>query len=220
AGTLAAPSASGQLEVPQLALSESRPSCDDSRKRTLTFRAVRLSVAIDGGMVSIRPFTTELRDGSLSSVVALELRDGGVLHLRETTVRALPLAPVLVDYLCQGYAVTGPLDLVANLSTRPSSFLASLSGEGRFRIGPGQVVGSQALSALGVLRRVGQAAFGPGERIGGVPLDFDSISATYVIDGGRARTRDFTYVSRLMKLMASGEYGLVDGRLNLDVLVT
>src|SRR5439155_13384020 len=48
AGTLAAPSASGQLEVPQLALSESRPSCDDSRKRTLTFRAVRLAVAIDG----------------------------------------------------------------------------------------------------------------------------------------------------------------------------
>jgi len=152
--------------------------------------------------------------------VALELREGALLRLRDTTIRALPLAPVLVDYLCQGYAITGPLDLAADLSARPSSLLASLSGAGRLRIGPGQVVGSQALAALGVLTRVAQVTLAPGERTGGAPFDFDSITANYTIDNGTARTPDFTLTSRLMKLTAAGEYGLADGRMNLDVGVT
>src|SRR5439155_14812130 len=129
-------------------------------------------------------------------------------------------APVLVDYLCQGYAVTGPLDLTADLSVRPSSFLASLSGTGRLRIGPGQVVGSQAIAALGVLRQVARTAPGAGERIAGAPLEFDSITATYAIDRGVVTTRDFTYASRPMKLTVAGDYGLVDGRMNMDVAAT
>lgn len=219
-GTVTAPSASGELEVAKLAVSESPSACGEPRRRTLTFESVRLPVKIEGSMVTIRPFTTTLRGGNVSSAVALDLREGALLRLRDTTIRALPLAPVLVDYLCQGYAITGPLDLTADLSARPSSLLASLSGAGRLRIGPGQVVGSQALAALGVLTRVAQVAVAPGERTGGAPLEFDSITANYTIDNGTARTPDLTLTSRLMKLTAAGEYGLADGRMNLDVGVT
>ena len=216
-GTLAAPSASGELELPQLSVSESRPACAEPRRRTLTFQSVRLPILIDGGMLTVRPFTTTLHGGKVSSAVALDLREAAVLRLRETAIFALPLAPVLVDYLCQGYAITGPLDLVADLAARPSSLLASLSGSGRLRIGPGQVVGSQAVAMLGAMTRVAQTAVAPGERTSRAPIDFDSITASYVIDAGVARSRDFTFTSRLMKLTAAGEYRLSDGRMNLDV---
>lgn len=219
-GTLAAPSASGQLELSQLAITDSHPSCTDPSRRTLTFQSVRLPVSIESGLLTIQPLTTALRDGQVSSAIAVELREGMTVRLRETTIRALPLGPLLVDYLCQGYAVTGPLDLTAELLARPSSFLASLTGSGRLRIGPGKVVGSQALAMLGALARVAQAALAPGERITGEPLDFESIAGTFTVDSGIARTRDFTLTSRMMKVTAAGEYGLVDGRMNLDVTAT
>ena len=219
-GTVGAPSLAGELEVAKLAVTDSRPACGEPRRRTLTFESVRVPVKVEGALVTVRPFTTTLRGGNVSSAVALELREGALLRLRDTTIRGLPLAPVLVDYLCQGYAITGPLDLTADLSARPSSPLASLAGAGRLRIGPGQVVGSQALAALGVLTRVAHVALAPGERVGGAPLDFDSITANYTIDRGIARTADFTLTSRIMKLTAAGDYGLADGRMNLDVGVT
>ena len=34
-------------------------------------------------------------------------------------IKAPLLAPVLVDYLCEGYAVSGPLDLTGEISGRP-----------------------------------------------------------------------------------------------------
>ena len=66
----------------------------------------------------------------------------------------MPIEKLLVDFLCQGYAVTGPLDLIGQTSARLSEMWTTLNGVGQLRLGPGKVVGPQALALLNnVVRR-------------------------------------------------------------------
>ncbi len=57
--------------------------------------------------------------------------------LRDITVKGVQLEPVLVDYLCQRNAVTGPLDLTGQATLQPPQALATLNGSGRLHIGAG-----------------------------------------------------------------------------------
>jgi uncharacterized protein YhdP len=52
------------------------------------------------------------------------------------------------------------------------------------------------------------------------PLRFDSITASYTITNGVARTEDLVYQARDLRLTGAGTYGLVDGRTAMDVVVT
>jgi hypothetical protein len=59
------------------------------------------------------------------------------------------LEPVLVNYLCQRNAVTGPLDLTGEATLRLPEPLSTLNGSGRLQIGAGRVIGPDLLNALG-----------------------------------------------------------------------
>ena len=60
--------------------------------------------------------------------------------LRDIQVKGVQLEPVLVDYLCQRNAVTGPLDLTGEMSLRLPEAMPTLAGSGRLSIGAGRVV--------------------------------------------------------------------------------
>jgi hypothetical protein len=127
---------------------------------------------------------------------------------------------VLVDFLCQTYAVNGPLDLDGRLAFRPADLWRSLEGQGHLRIGPGKVVGGEALDLLsGVARLVGPVLGGADPTVVSVPVDFDSITGTYTIDRGVVTTRDLLYTARATKVGVAGTYALATGRLDLDVRV-
>ena len=51
------------------------------------------------------------------------------------------------------------------------------------------------------------------------PVEFDSITGTYRITNGVVSTRDLVYTSRAMTVTVVGDYALVGGRMNLDLLV-
>jgi uncharacterized protein involved in outer membrane biogenesis len=222
-GTLGAPSVTGELELSRLTVTQARPACPEPRRRTLTLDAVHLPVSFAKDVLTSQPFTTKLANGSVSANITLSVPEGAV-QARGLAVRALPLAPVLVDYLCQGYAVTGPLDLTGEVSTRPAELLETLSGSGQLKIGPGKVVGPQALKLLSGVTRVGGAVASilsadlPASLFGS-PLDFESITATYRIRGGVVSTSDLKYVSRAMQVTAAGQYGLADNQMNVDLVV-
>ncbi|OGL03852.1 MAG: hypothetical protein A3I03_14420 [Candidatus Rokubacteria bacterium RIFCSPLOWO2_02_FULL_68_19] len=127
-----------------------------------------------------------------------------------------------MDYLCQGYAVSGPLDLTGELSARPANVLGTMNGQGQLKIGAGKVVGPAALALMGGVARL---AGGLSSVLNvdlplslfSSPLDFESITASYRITDGRLTTQDFLYTSERMRVAAVGEYGLADGRMNFDV---
>jgi uncharacterized protein YhdP len=120
--------------------------------------------------------------------------------------------------------VSGPLDLSGDLAMRTSDMWRTMNGTGRFQVGSGRVVGEgalalvrQVLQAGSVIDRAVRGDFsGPGK----TALEFQSITGTYKITNGLARTDDLVYQSKDLKLTAAGTYGLADGRTDMAVVIT
>jgi uncharacterized protein involved in outer membrane biogenesis len=222
-GTVGKPKASGDVELRDLAVTQTNPGCPKPRRRTLTLGTVKMNIAWENSRLTGRPVTASLAGGSVTTNLATSLDGATRMELTELDIKGVPVEKVLVDYLCQGYAVTGPLDLTGRLSLRLDDLWKTLNGQGQMKIGPGQVVGSQALAMLGNLVRVGGALSsllaGDVPNLGTSPLDFDSITATYTITNGVVSTRDFLLTGRVLRIGAAGTYALASGAMNLDVVV-
>jgi hypothetical protein len=140
----------------------------------------------------------------------------------------MDLGPVLVDYLCQPYAVTGPLDLSGEAilrlpDVRPPETMRGVDGSGRIKIGPGKVVGRDVVNLVRDVVGLGNAVSAvvrPGRSAVPSPLDFDSITATYTVASGVARTEDLVYTARDVRVSAAGTYGLGDRRVAMEVTLT
>src|SRR5437879_6592687 len=132
--------------------------------------------------------------------------------------------PVLGSRLCRGGGVTGPRDRTGEAPARPAALWATLSGSGHLRVGPGKVVGPEALKLLGAVMRIGGAVVSllnvdlPASLFTS-PLDFDSITGSYTIRAGVVTTDDLRYASQAMQISVAGRYGLADGRVNADLVV-
>lgn len=224
-GTVANLAARGELEFPKLKLTERQPNCPEPKTRSLTLEAVRFALTYSPFSLTSRPLSAGLGGGTATVALSLDFAPHPFLRLGEISIKALPLAPVLTDYLCQGYAVSGPLDLTGELTARPGDPWRTLAGQGQLRIGAGRVVGPAALALIGGVVRLGGAVTAVlnldlPHSLFASPLEFDSITASYRIADGRLTTPDFLYSSARLKVTAAGEYGLADGRMNLDLVLT
>jgi uncharacterized protein YhdP len=116
------------------------------------------------------------------------------------------------------------MDLTGALTFAAADVWNTLTGPGQLRIGPGKVVGAQALSLVGGVVRLGGAVSSllsadlP-RNLGSSPLEFDSIAGTYHVTNGVVTTRDLLYSSRAMTVAVAGDYGLGNGRMNLDMVI-
>jgi AsmA-like protein len=224
AGTVGAPTAAGDVDLAKLSVTQTHPSCPEPKRRTLTIPTVKMNAAWQDNRFLGRPLNASLGDGTITSQLLVTLDRGVRVQMNDLGIKALPLEKVLVDFLCQGYAVTGPLDLTGALSFSPSDIWNTISGPGQLRIGAGKVVGPQALALLGNVVRVGgalSALLSPDMPASAFdsPLEFDSITGTYQLTNGVFSTRDLLYTSRAMKVGIAGEYGLATGRMNLDMAI-
>lgn len=224
AGTLGAPKASGDVELDGVKVTQTNLGCPEPKRRTLSLAPIKLNVTWEDGRLMGRPLTTGLDKGTVRANLAASVERGARVQLNDLAVKALPLEQVLVDFLCQGYAVSGPLDLTGALSLEPAEIWRTLSGRGELRVGPGKVVGSQALALFGDVVHLGGAVSSLLRAdlpmaLFSSPLDFDSITGTYQITSGVVTTRDLLYSSRQMKIAVAGEYGLATGRMDLDMVV-
>jgi hypothetical protein len=224
-GTIGAPTAAGEVTLSPLTVTQTNAHCPEPKRRTLTIPTVKLNAGWQEQRFTSTPLTATLGSGTVTTRVMAALGRGVHVEMADLGIKALPLEKVLVDYLCQGYAVTGPLDLTGTLSFEARDMLSTLSGPGQFRIGSGKVVGPQALALIGGVVRVGGAVSSllsadlPAS-VFDSPLEFESITGTYTLASGVATTRDLLYTSRAMKVAIAGTYGLASGALNLDMTVS
>lgn len=221
-GTLTRLATQGAVEFSRLRLTEHRPGCAEPKRRSLMLEAVRLPLTYTPSHLASRPLSARLGSGTATVALTVDLAPQPFLRLSDISVKALPLAPVLKDYLCHGYAVSAPLDLTGDLTARPGDPWRTLAGQGQFKIGAGRVVGPDALALLGGVVRVGgalaaafQADLPPA--LFASPLEFDSITGSFRIVDGRLTTSNFLYSSARLNVAAAGEYGLADGRMSLDL---
>jgi AsmA protein len=224
-GTLGAPSAAGDVAVNQPKVTQVQAACPEPKRRTLALGDLKLNAGYKDSVLSARPMTTGVGNGTLSAQLTASLEHGVRVQLNDIGIKALPLDKLLVDYLCQGYAITGPLDLTGALSFAAADMWNTLSGPGTLRAGPGKVVGAQALSLVSGVVRVGGAISAALNAevpaiAAGSPLEFESITGSYRITNGVVTTKDLLYTSRPMKVAIAGQYGLANGRMDLDMIVT
>ena len=224
-GTLGAPTAAGTAELASPRITETVRACPEPKGRTLALGTLRLADASwQDGRLRSRALTTSVGTGTISTGLTVTLDHGARVALDDLALKALPLETVLVDFLCLGYAVAGPLDLTGALAFDPADLANTLSGAGQLRIGRGRVVGRQALALIGGVVRVGGAVSSmlsadvPASLFTS-PVEFDSITGTYQIANGVVKTRDLLYASRVMRVAVAGEYRLASGRMNLDMVV-
>jgi hypothetical protein len=224
-GTLGAPRASGTVELANLRVTRTSAACPEPKRRTLSLGALRLAeVSWDGDRLQSRPTTTSLAGGTISTNLTATLDRGVHVQLGDLNIKGLPAEKVLVDFLCEGYAVAGPLDLTGALKANAGDLWNTLDGSGRLRLGPGQVVGPQALALIESLTRIAGAVSSVlsadvPRSLTSSPTDFESITGTYQIVGGVVTTRDLLYTSRALKVGVVGDYGLGSGRMNMDLRV-
>lgn len=224
-GTVAAPAAAGELTMPRLTVTRENPQCAPPRARTLVVDDVSTRAVFTESRLTGEPITATVGGGHVTGKLTA-IADGGLgVTLDDLRVTGLPLDRVLVDFLCEGYAVTGRLDLTGGLAFRIADPWASLAGDGRLAIGRGKVVGPRALDLIGDVTRAGGvlASAITGDVAGlrpGSPLDFDSITGTYLIAAGIVTTRDLVYTGRSLKVSASGDYALATGKMHADVLAS
>jgi hypothetical protein len=224
-GTVGAPTAAGPVEVSRLTATRTSAQCPEPRRRTLTIPSLTLGVSWQDQRLTGRPLTLSLDRGTVTTQLTVTLDQGARVQLEDLAIKTLPLEKVLVDYLCEGYAITGLLDLAGGLSFAARDALGTLSGPGRLRVGAGRVVGSQALALMGGVVRVGGAVSSVlssdlPAHVFESPLEFDSITGSYVLANGVATTRDLLYTSRAMKVAIAGDYSLPTTRMNLDMVIT
>ena len=224
-GTVGAPRVSGNVEFASLKVTQANQACPEPKQRTLALGLLKVAGASwDGGRFQSKPVTTSLASGTITASLTATLEHGARIQLSDLAIKSVPVEKVLVDFLCQGYAVTGPLDLTGAMSTSTSDILNTLGGSGQLRIGPGKVVGPQALALITVVTRLAGAASSVlaadvPSSLTSSPVDFESITGTYQITNGVLSTKDLLYTAKAMKVGVAGEYGLANGRMNMDLRV-
>ena len=224
-GTVGTPRVSGTVEFASLKVTQANQACPEPKQRTLALGLLKVAGASwDGARFQSKPVTTSLASGTITTSLTATLEHGARIQLSDLAIKSVPVEKVLVDFLCQGYAVTGPLDLTGAMSTSTSDLLNTLGGSGQLRIGPGKVVGPQALALITVVTRLAGAASSVlaadvPSSLTSSPVDFESITGTYQITNGVLSTKDLLYTAKAMKVGVAGEYGLANGRMNMDLRV-
>jgi AsmA protein len=219
-GTPARLIATGTMRVDRLILSDERPRCEP-RRRQLRVNDLRIPVAYAGTRIESAPLEAKLANGTLALRLGLALGPTPVATLKDIRLTGVELGPVLVDFLCQPFAVTGPMDLTGEASLQPADPWRTMSGSGRLRVGPGKVTGDDVvdlINEVAALSTVASAVLSPGRRSPRAePLDFTSITATYTITGGVVKTEDLIYVAPDLRMSGAGTFRIADGRVNMNV---
>jgi len=223
-GTVGAPAVAGDIEVSKPSVSQQQPTCPDPKRRTLTLGPLKLNASYRDEVLAARPMTTSLADAPITGQLSLSLAPGMRVQVSDLSIKGVPMEKVLVDYLCEGYAITGPLDLTGGATFSAQDVWHTISGPGTLKIGRGKVVGRQALALFSSIVRIGGALSSVLNadipNLGDSPLEFDSITGTYQIVNGVVTTRDLLYTSKPMKVAIAGSFGLATRDMDLDMTIS
>ncbi len=224
-GTPSRLTAVGTITLPRLVLSEAHRRCGEGKRQQLVIDTVKMPLTYAPGQLDGRPVEASVGRGAITLELGLTLEPTRVATLKDITVKGVELGPVLVDYLCQPYAVTGPLDLTGAARVAVDDPWRTMNGSGRLRVGAGRVVGSDMLRVIeDTLALAGTVSAllepGRGNRDTRSVLNFDSITATYTVTNGVVRTNDLLYQAADFRARGAGTYALADGRIDMNVTVT
>jgi AsmA protein len=223
-GTLGRPAVTGTVTLDRLTLLRESRRCGEPPRRRLTLDEVRMPLVLEPPRLASERLTGKVGGGSVSLAVRLDLDRAPVVTLTDIRVERVQAGTLLEDYLCQPWAVRGPLDLTGELSLRGPDYLAGATGSGRFTVGAGTVVGgdvTEVVERVTALAGIARTLLAPGRRpADAAPLQFEAITGSYTVAAGLVRSDDLRYQGRGFEVTAAGTYALADGRVDVAVTFT
>lgn len=223
-GTPSRLAGTGAVDLTRLTMTEERRGCPPPVRRQLVVDQVHVPVQLKPASFESFPLSAKLAKGSIGFNLIAGLDTSAMITLADIKIAGVQLQPVLQDYLCQGFAVTGPLDLTGEMSMRSADVLRTMNGSGQFKVGGGRVVGEGALKIVRDVLAAGNvfdmALRGKLAGSSKTTLDFDSITGSYKIVNGVARTDDVVYQGKDLKVTVAGTYALADGRTDMKLIAT
>ena len=176
-GDLASARASGPVQFSRAQIHSRNSRCLPP-ERALAIDDLTTTVHWADRTLAVRPLEARMAGGLVTANVTVSVDRGVRAVLSEIAARGLAAERILVEFLCDGYAVTGPLDLSGSLILQAPDLL-QMSGEGRVNIGRGRVVGPVALRLFrDVARTTTLAASAIGDGLAS-PFEFESITGGY-----------------------------------------
>jgi uncharacterized protein involved in outer membrane biogenesis len=223
-GTPSRLAGTGAVDLTRLTMTEERRGCPPPVRRQLVLDQVHVPILLKPASFQSFPMSAKLAKGSIGFNLIAGLDASPMITLADIKIAGVQLQPVLHDYLCQGFAVTGPLDLTGEMSMRSADVLRTMNGSGQFKVGGGRVVGEGALKIVRDVLAAGNvfdmALRGKLAGASKTALDFDSITGSYKIVNGVARTDDVVYQGKDLKVTVAGTYALADGRTDMKLIAT
>ncbi len=217
----------GRLAFSRLTLTHRPAGCASPGPRRLVLEAVEIPVRIGGPTLTVQPFAARVAGGAVRGEAALTWRAGVPrVELSAVRVEGVAAESVLVDFLCQAYAVAGRLDAAGEFAFAGTGddLLRSARGAWQVRVGPGRIVGPAALTLISALARVGTALYSVVNldvpvSLFASPLEFNALAAHGAVGGERLRIDDLQLTSRRIRVTGQGTYGLTDTRLDFTMNV-
>src|SRR5206468_4142617 len=105
-GTVGHAKANGEIELMNLVVTQTRPACPEPKKRSLALGNVKINAAWEAPRFTGRPVTGSVAGGSLTTNATVTLEQAIHVDLTELALKGAAIEKVLVDFLCQGYAIT------------------------------------------------------------------------------------------------------------------
>jgi uncharacterized protein involved in outer membrane biogenesis len=224
-GTLGQVTGGGQISFSRLVVTHRPTHCAAGAVRSLVLEDVSLPIQLDGPRLAFRPFQLRMAGGTVQGEATLTWQAGtpGV-QLAGVRLRGVAAEPVLVDFLCQPYAVAGRLDASGEVAFVGigDELLRSARGRWDVQVGAGRFVGPAVVKLMAGLVRVGAAVYSvvtldAPRGVFASPTEFQSLAATGTIGGGRVQVREVKLTSSDLRVTGDGTYGLVDARLDFNV---
>lgn len=221
-GTVGRPVAVGEMRAERLTITESRPRCAPPTERTLGIEDVRAPLSLSSSRAESAPARARLGGGTISLHARIAWHPTPLLRLSRIEARGVEASRILGDYLCQPYAVSGPLEFTGEATIDPRDAWRTLGGSGRFRVAPGRLTGSGTLALLAEAARLGGVAVAVAEGTARgltapAPAKFESLDGSYRVTQGVVSVDDLVYRATGLTVTATGTYGLVDGRVEMAV---
>ena len=215
----------GRLSFARLTVSHAPAACARREPHRLVLEAVDLPVQVAGSKLTVQPFAWRMAGGAVQGAAVLSWHAGvPSVRLADVRVQGVAAEAVLVDFLCQPYAVSGRLDGAGEVafSGTGAELLRSARGTWQVQVGPGRLVGPAVLTLLSGAVRVGTALYSvvtldAPTAMFASPLEFQSLAASGTVGAGQLRIRQMAMQSRQLRVTGGGAYGLLDTRLDFDL---
>ena len=110
-GTPSRLAGTGAVDLTHLTMTEDRSGCPPPVRRQLVLDQVHVPVLLKPASFESFPMSAKLAKGSIGFNLVVALDASSMITLADIKIAGVQLQPVLQNYLCQGFAVTGPLDL-------------------------------------------------------------------------------------------------------------